>query len=182
MTEIRSLRNILIDQLWTLLSAVEAGGFKGDSMGGYLGEGTGGYAYEERKRWERDPTAENRRHCAECTAMEIRAEMAILRAIADEAYEQATRELPLGTWGNMGTHELVHYARGRGVEPSECYERFEGFGNVVAGMGWYGWRWLATGEEVPMKELERILGFWLAHQSARSAAQASGAFTGRLER
>jgi hypothetical protein len=151
-------------------------------MGGYLGGRTAQYAYMERERWESDPSIETRKACAVRTAKEIRAEIGILSAITDEAYEQATRELPLDTWGNMSTRELVHHARGRGVEPGEWYEHFEGFAHTLAGMGGYCWYRLGSKEQVPLQELELIFGHYMASESPREAAQVSGAYTGRLER
>jgi hypothetical protein len=180
MSEIRSLRALQLAQLTTLLRDVSTG-LNSEKMGGYIGGRTAHYAYQERERWECDPTVERRKAYADRVAMEIRAEIAILNAISDDAYEQATRELPLDTWHPMSAPELVHYARGRGVEPGEWYERFKGFGSGHALMAGYCWYRLGTQEKVPLAERERIFGILMATESPKEAARVSGAYTGQFD-
>jgi hypothetical protein len=150
---IRSLRRIRIDWLATLLELVEG---RGGAGGGYLSDGTESYARKARAQWKRackplhsaatctqeagEVADRARAHCVTETAREIRAEIAGLEAMTDEAYASQTRKLPLAYWHMMGDPEIAYYARQRGLEARWHYEHFPEFGpNITAGMGGYYW-------------------------------------------
>lgn len=157
---IRSLRSIRIQHLREMLSYMNGGT--------NLGPGTEHYAVHEHQDWrqawgsdDHEKIGRLRRRCTERVAMEIEAEIAILNAITDDAYQEATRKYPLSHWA-ISPAELGHYCALRGIEGRQWYERFPMGANVRAGMGGYGWYRVGGAEQLTYAEVEPILGHSLA--------------------